>query len=90
MEMDFAARLERLEADVSQLKKLAMLDRQIEEAKAKAGGSNAKPKKGLGFASKFLIFLALLAVALYLAMPFITAALNSKFASIGGQITNGN
>jgi hypothetical protein len=90
MDMDFATRLEKLEADVSQLKKLATLDRRIEEVRAKSDMSSAKPKRKMGFAAKFLIFLGLLAVAVYLTLPFITAAITAKFSSIGASISTGN
>jgi hypothetical protein len=79
MDINIENRLAKLEVEVSQLKKLALLTQEIE--KAKSSKAVAQPRK-LSFAVKSLLFVLAVGVLLLLVMPLITTAISTKFDAI--------
>jgi hypothetical protein len=85
MDNSITDRLTQLERDVTQLKQLANIDKQISALKSKNG---ITPRKS-NFLRNFVIFLLLVGALILLAMPYLSSVITGKFETIADKISTG-
>jgi uncharacterized membrane protein YccC len=80
-------RIDRLEQDVGNLKRLASARKELSDLKANP--TSVIPSKKRNGLRIFLFLLVAVLIAFWLAMPILTAMISEKFSSIGTSIITG-